>query len=136
MFDFWPALPLFLAAALAGVLSGRARAVVMLGAPLLGAVGLYQLEPGTRVTLALFDLTLTPVRVDDLSLLFGYLFHLAAFIGVLFALHIKDRLQDFAALSYAGSAVGAVFAGDLLTLFVYWELLALTSAALVFPVDE
>jgi formate hydrogenlyase subunit 3/multisubunit Na+/H+ antiporter MnhD subunit len=36
------------------------------------------------------------------------------------------------ALACAGSAVGAVFAGDLLTLFVYWELLALTSAVLVF----
>ena len=132
MFDFWPALPLFLAAALAGVLRGRLRAAVMLGAPLLGAFGLYQLAPGTTVTVALFDLTLTPVRVDNLSLLFGYLFHLAAFIGVLFALHIKDRLQDVAALAYAGSAVGAVFAGDLLTLFVYWELLAITSAALVF----
>ena len=132
MFEFWPALPLFLGAALAAVLSGRGRALVMLGAPVLGALGLYQLEPGATVTLQLFDYTLTPVRVDDLSLLFGYLFHLAAFIGVVYALHIKDRLQDVAALAYAGSAVGAVFAGDLLTLFVYWELLALTSAVLVF----
>jgi multicomponent Na+:H+ antiporter subunit D len=132
MFEFWPALPLFLGALLSAALSGRARAVAMLAAPVLGAYGLYQLEPGTLVTLQLFDYTLTPVRVDDLSLLFGYLFHLAAFIGVVFALHIKDRVQDVAALAYAGSAVGAVFAGDLLTLFVYWELLALTSAALVF----
>ena len=132
MLELWPALPLFLGAALAGVLGGRNRALVMLGAPVLGALGLYQLEPGTTVTLQLFDYTLTPVRVDDLALLFGYLFHLAAFIGVVFALHVKDRLQDVAALAYAGSAVGAVLAGDLLTLFVYWELLALTSAVLVF----
>jgi multicomponent Na+:H+ antiporter subunit D len=132
MFELWPALPLFLGAVLAGVLGGRKRALVMLGAPVLGALGLYQLEPGTTVTLQLFDYTLTPVRVDDLALLFGYLFHLAAFIGVVFALHVKDRVQDVAALAYAGSAVGAVLAGDLLTLFVYWELLALTSAVLVF----
>jgi multicomponent Na+:H+ antiporter subunit D len=132
MLELWPALPLFLGAALAGVLTGRGRALVMLGAPVLGALGLYQLEPGTMVTLQLFDYTLTPVRIDELSLLFGYLFHLAAFIGVVFALHVKDRIQDIAALAYAGSAVGAVFAGDLLTLFVYWELLALTSAVLVF----
>ncbi|MFY9974959.1 MAG: Na(+)/H(+) antiporter subunit D [Chromatiaceae bacterium] len=132
MFELWPALPLFLGAVLAGVLGGRKRALVMLGAPVLGALGLYQLEPGTTVTLQLFDYTLTPVRVDDLALLFGYLFHLSAFIGVVFALHVKDRVQDVAALAYAGSAVGAVLAGDLLTLFVYWELLALTSAVLVF----
>ncbi len=132
MFELWPALPLFLGAALSGVLTGRARAAVMLGAPLLGALGLYQLTSGTTTSLDLFGLTLTPVRVDNLSLLFGYLFHLAAFIGVLFALHVRDRIQDVAALAYAGSAVGAVFAGDLLTLFVYWELLAVTSAVLVF----
>jgi multicomponent Na+:H+ antiporter subunit D len=132
MFELWPALPLFLGAALSGLLTGQARAAVMLGAPLLGALGLYQLAPGTSTTLELFGYTLTPVRVDDLSLLFGYLFHLAAFIGVLYALHVRDRIQDVAALAYAGSAVGAVFAGDLLTLFVYWELLAVTSAVLVF----
>jgi multicomponent Na+:H+ antiporter subunit D len=132
MFEWSPALPLFFGAALATVLRGGNRAAIMLGAPLLGAYGLYQLTPGTELTLQLFDYTVTPVRVDDLSLLFGYLFHLAAFIGVLFSLHIKDRVQDVAALAYAGSAVGAVFAGDLLTLFVYWELLAVTSAVLVF----
>ncbi|MGB5734285.1 MAG: Na(+)/H(+) antiporter subunit D [Thiohalocapsa sp.] len=132
MFEWSPALPLFFGAALATVLSGWSRAAIMLGAPLLGAYGLYQLPPGTELTVELFDYTLTPVRIDDLSLLFGYLFHLAAFIGVLFSLHIKDRVQDVAALAYAGSAVGAVFAGDLLTLFVYWELLAVTSAVLVF----
>jgi len=132
MFELSPALPLFLGALLAGVTRGGTRAVVMLVAPLLGAYGIYQLESGVGSQLDLLGNTLTPVRVDTLSILFGYLFHLAAFIGVVFALHVKDRLQDVAALAYAGSAVGAVFAGDLLTLFVYWELLAATSAVLVF----
>ncbi|MEW8043182.1 MAG: Na(+)/H(+) antiporter subunit D [gamma proteobacterium symbiont of Phacoides pectinatus] len=132
MFESWPALALFLGAALAGLTSGRLRAAVMLAAPLLGAYGVYQMEPGTLVGYQLLGLDLTHVRVDRLAILFGYLFHLAAFIGVVYSLHIRDRLQDVAALAYAGSAVGAVFAGDLLTLFVYWELLAITSAFLVF----
>ncbi len=126
-----PVLPLFLAALLAGVTRGWLRAAVMLSAPVIGALGVAQLEPGSVVQAELFGLTLTPLRVDSLSLLFGYLFHLAAFIGVVYALHVRDPLQDVAALSYAGSAVGAVFAGDLLTLFVYWELMALTSVALI-----
>jgi len=127
-----PVLPLYLGALLAAFLRGRPRALVMLGAPLLGALGLAALEPGTATSATLFGLGLAPVRVDGLSLLFALLFHLAAFIGVIYALHVKDPLQDVAALAYAGSAVGAVFAGDLLTLFVYWELLAVTSAILVF----
>ena len=127
-----PVLPLFIGALLAGLTRGGLRAAVMLAAPLLGAYGVYQLEPGTTVQTELLGLTLTPVRVDSLSILFGYLFHLAAFIGVVYALHIKDRMQDMAALAYAASAVGAVFAGDLLTLFIYWELLAVTSVFLIF----
>jgi multicomponent Na+:H+ antiporter subunit D len=69
--------------------------------------------------------------VDRLSLLFGYLFHVAALIAVIYSLHVRDTLQQTASLLYAGSALGAVFAGDLLTLFIFWELLALTSVFLV-----
>lgn len=132
MSELAPVLPLYLGALLAAVARGRARALVMLAAPLIGALALTGLEPGTTVDADLLGLSLMPLRVDRLSLLFGYLFHLAAFIGCVYALHLKDPMQDTAALAYAGSAVGAVFAGDLLTLFVYWELLALTSAVLVF----
>jgi multicomponent Na+:H+ antiporter subunit D len=131
MLEFWPALPLLLGAALVAFSRGPLRALVMLSAPLAGAWGVYQLEPGTVVELQMLGMQLTPVRVDALSILFGYLFHLAAFIGVIYSLHLKDPMQDVAALAYAGSAVGAVFAGDLLTLFVFWELLAVTSVFLV-----
>lgn len=127
-----PAAPLFIGALLAAVTRGHLRSLVMLAAPLIGVYGVYQLDAGFTVSYAIFGLELTPVRVDRLSILFGYLFHLAAFIGVIYALHVKDKMQDVAALSYAGSAIGVVFAGDLLTLFVYWELLAVTSAVLVF----
>jgi multicomponent Na+:H+ antiporter subunit D len=36
-----------------------------------------------------------------------------------------------AAMIYVGSAVGAVFAGDLITLFVYWEITAVSSVFLI-----
>lgn len=76
-------------------------------------------------------LELMPYRVDALSLIFGYIFHIGAFIAVLYSLHLKDTLQHVAGLLYAGSAVGAVFAGDLFTLFIFWEILGLSSAFLV-----
>jgi len=129
--ESWPALPLLIGAVLVAFSRGPVRALVMLAAPLAGAWGVYQLEPGTVIEFQMMGLQLTPVRVDALSILFGYLFHLAAFIGVIYSLHLKDPVQDVAALAYAGSAVGAVFAGDLLTLFVFWELLAVTSVFLV-----
>ena len=76
-----------------------------------------------------FELAL--LRTDRLSLLFGYLFHIAAFIAVIFALHVRDTTQHVAGLLYAGSALGAVFAGDLITLFIFWELLAISSVFLI-----
>ncbi len=78
------------------------------------------------------SLSLEPLRVDRLSILFGYLFHIAAFLSVVFSLHLRDRLQHVAGLLYAGSALGAVFAGDYVSLFLFWEMLALTSVFLIF----
>jgi multicomponent Na+:H+ antiporter subunit D len=89
------------------------------------------LEPGVSHQLEIFGYQLTVVRVDRLSLVFGYVFHLAAILGAVYALHVTDRVQHVAAMIYVGSAVGAVFAGDLLTLFVHWEITAVSSVFLI-----
>lgn len=126
-----PFLPLLLGALAALVLRGWLRTIVMLATPIVGGLLLWGTEPGIYWTLEFMGYTLEPVRVDKLSLMFGYLFHIASFIAVVYALHLKDTVQHVAGLAYAASAVGAVFAGDLLTLFIFWELLALTSVFLV-----
>ncbi|MEC9340144.1 MAG: Na(+)/H(+) antiporter subunit D [Pseudomonadota bacterium] len=132
MSELHPALPFFVAAVLAALLRGMPRAVVMLAVPLLGAYNLWAMGPGVVLPVSFLDYDLVPLRIDDLSILFGYLFHLAAFIAVVFALHVKDSLQHTAALTYVGGALGAVFAGDLLTLFVFWEIMAVSSAFLIY----
>ena len=126
-----PFAPFFVAAAFALVLQGRARALVLVALPLLGALNLYHLPDGTLWQLSVLSNDLEPVRVDRLSRLFGYLFHIAALLGIVFALHVRDRFEVVGALVYAGSALGAVFAGDLVTLFVFWELMAVSSVCLV-----
>ena len=72
-------------------------------------------------------------RNDDgsFSLVFGYIFHIAAILTALYAWRVRDTVQQTAATIYVGSAIGAVFAGDLLTLFVYWELTAISSVFLI-----
>lgn len=128
---FHPFLPFLLAAALALVTRGWLRSAILLAAPAIGLWQLLGVETGTTTTWRIMDLQLVPYRVDDLSLMFGYLFHFAAFLAVLFALHVRDTLQQVSGILYAGSAVGAVFAGDFVTLFVFWEILGLSSAFLV-----
>ena len=144
----------FVGAVVIAFTRGTARKVLILAIPLVGGLNLwFGVEPGLHLQFDLLGYTLTPYRADKLSLLFGYLFHLAAFLGFVYALHLGDGapegsvagevgeddiignasagLQHVAAMVYAGSALGAVFAGDFITLFIFWELLAISSAFLV-----
>jgi len=126
-----PGLILILGALLIPLLRGRAQAVVAVILPALGFLQLLGLEPGTSFHLQIFDYQLTLVRVDRLSLVFGYIFCISAFLGAVYALHVRDGVQHVAAMIYVGSAIGAVFAGDLITLFIYWEITAISSVFLI-----
>lgn len=133
---FHPFLPFLIAAALALVTRGWLRSAVLLAAPVIGFWQLLGAEVGTMTTYRIMDMQIVPYRVDDLSLMFGYLFHLGAFLAVLFALHVRDTMQQVSGILYAGSAVGAVFAGDFVTLFIFWEILGLSSAFLVWAARD
>ena len=127
-----PASIIYIGAFLSLFVPHKLRAALLLLTLTLSTINLTLFPAEYTTRLLIMGLELMPTRIDKLSILFGYLFHLAAFIGVIYALHQRDKLQDVAALTYAASAIGAVFSGDLLTLFIYWELLALTSALLIF----
>ena len=131
MLEIPPFLPFFIGALIAAVTRGTLRNVIMLATPIVGALHLWMVPEGIHLQFAFLEYQLTPYRVDKLSLMFGYVFHIAAFIAIIYSLHVRDTLQQVAAMMYAGSGLGAVFAGDLLTLFVFWELLAFTSVFLI-----
>jgi len=94
-----------------------------------GAVSFGQ---GAHGQLALLGFDLVFYRIDSLSLPFGIIFSIAAFLACLYAWHVDDLVQQVATLGYAGSALGGVFAGDLITLFIWWEVTAVTSVFLIF----
>ena len=131
MLEIPPFLPFFIGALIAAVSRGSLRNVIMLATPVLSGLHLWMVPDGIHLQFAFLDYQLIPYRVDKLSLMFGYVFHIAAFIAIVYSLHVRDTLQQVAAMMYAGSAIGAVFAGDLLSLFVFWELLAFTSVFLI-----
>ncbi len=118
-------------------LGPTARAAVYLAGLAVSALVLVGYEQGLAISFALVDapylsVDLTPLRVDRLSFIFALIFHIAAALNVIYAWRISDRVQDVAGLAYAGAAIGGALAGDLLTLFVYWEITAIASAFLVF----
>ena len=63
-------------------------------------------------------------------MVWGYVYHIVTLLCVIYALHVRDAVQQVSGLIYAGAAICAVFAGDLISLFVFWELTAISS---VFP---
>ena len=126
-----PGVLLIVAAIPAAMLPHRLSQAAMMALPVLGLAQLLSMPADFESTIRLFDYTLQITRIDSLSRVFGIVFYVAAFLGVLYASHQRDRLQASAALIYAGAAIAAVFAGDLLTLFVWWELTAISSVFLV-----
>lgn len=131
MNDVSPGLVLILGAVLVPLLRGRLRQAYMLALPVLAFWQLLEMPYGEFGQIQFLDMTLVTLRVDRLSAIFGYIFLIAALLGLIYALHVEDTLQHVAALIYAGSAVGAVFAGDLVTLFLFWEGTAIASVFLI-----
>jgi multicomponent Na+:H+ antiporter subunit D len=127
-----PPFVIFLVGALLVPLIGeRFRPAWTLVVPLVGLVNLLVLEPGVYWQTPILDYTLTFGRVDKLAFLFALLFHIATILGSIFALHVRDPMQQVSALLYSGGTLGAVFAGDLLTLFIFWEVMAVSSVFLI-----
>ncbi len=108
---------------------GRGYGLVLLAG--LSMLHMLGVEAGVASQLHVFGYELTLVRADKLSMAFGYVFHIAALLGAIYALHVRDTVQSMASAIYAGSAIAALFAGDLISLFVFWEITAVSSVFLV-----
>ncbi len=126
-----PGLVLIAGAWLVPLLKGAAKRVAMIVVPAVALIDCVLLQPGTYGVVRFVGQDLTFGRVDRLSLVFAYVFALMALVGMVYALHVKDDAQHVSALTYAGSALGITFAGDFLSLFLFWELAAVSAVFLV-----
>ncbi len=109
----------------------RLRQGLLLAAPLAAIAWLWQMPQPTIVEAEFLGYMLTPLRLDSLSFVFALIFAIATFLCGLFMLQVRSRLEPAAALVYAGAALAAALAGDLITLFVYWEVTAIASALVI-----
>jgi len=126
-----PGLPLVLGALLLPLFGLRIRAALVLGLPLLTLALIWQVPDGATLQVAFLEYELVPVSGDRLSRLFATVFATMTFACGLFALNRARVIELVAALLSAGSAIGVSFAGDLITLVAFWELLALSSTLLL-----
>ena len=126
-----PAILFVIGALLLPLTPVNARRYVALLIPLIGMALVLLTPNGSYGAVTIFGLELSTYRLDKLAFVWALIFHIAAFIGALYAFHLKDTVQQTAALLYQGAAIGAVLAGDLLTLFIWWELTAIASVFLI-----
>jgi multicomponent Na+:H+ antiporter subunit D len=131
-----PAFALIAAGLLLPVLSARFRPALLLLAPVLALYLVWQVGDGPVVSQTYLGYELIPVKGDALARLFATVFAIMAFAGALFALNQPRVVELAAAFCYAGSAIGVVFAGDWLTVFVFWELMAIGSTLVVWSAGQ
>src|SRR6056297_2840885 len=116
-----PGVILIIGAVLLTLLPKKFRSSAFLIFPIAALVFVITRPDGYTLTASLGSFELIVMEVDALSRVFGIIFAITAFVAGTYAWHIKDLGQQVNALVYAGSALGVTFAGDLLTLIIFWE---------------
>lgn len=131
--DSWlhPALVYFLGSLLLPFFQGKARQVLALMIPLFSIFLVANMPEGVYGQVQFLGLELTFGRVDKLSLVFAWVFVIMALLGTIYGLHVKESGHVLAGNFYVGSSLGALFAGDYLTLFLFWEIMAFSSVFLI-----
>jgi multicomponent Na+:H+ antiporter subunit D len=126
-----PAAVLIVGGLILPLVPARLRAPLLLALPLVTLYLVWQVPDTAVLRWSFLGYELVPVKGDALSRLFATVFALMAFAGALFALN-QDRVVELAAaLCYAGSAIGVALAGDLITVFLFWETMAIASTLVV-----
>jgi multicomponent Na+:H+ antiporter subunit D len=133
MNSFWvhPSLILLAGAALLPLVPSSFKKPYLLFVPLLVFARTLSLTSGSFGHVDFLDWTLVFGRVDKLSLVFGYIMSLMCILGTLYGLHVKENAQHIVAWVYVAGSIGAIYAGDFLTLFLFWEVMAFSSVFLI-----
>jgi multicomponent Na+:H+ antiporter subunit D len=126
-FILHPGLVLIAGALVLPWLRGTPRAAAVIALPLAALALVWQIPDGVLWQARFLDVDITPLKGDKLSRLFATIFAVMAAGGGVFALSQPSRVEIPAAYLYAGAAIGVCLAGDLITVFVFWELMAVGS---------
>jgi multicomponent Na+:H+ antiporter subunit D len=133
MSNVWihPALVLLVGGFVLPLVPTRLKKTFLLLVPILAYGVVLTMARGEFAHVRFLQWTLVFGRVDALSLVFAHIMSLMCIIGTLFGLQVEEDAQHIAAWIYAAGSLGAIFAGDLLTLFLFWEVMAFSSVFLI-----
>ena len=131
--DRWihPAIFFFIGALILPLFRGKTKKFVILLIPALSIIDVALMMEGVYGSYSFLNANIIFGRVDKLSLVFAWVFTIMGLLGAIYSLHVEEDGHHMAAYFYIGASLGAIFAGDYLTLFIFWEIMAFSSVFLV-----
>ena len=123
----------FLALALAlPFFKGKLWRWLLLIPPIIALYSVFTADQGVYLVIPYLEQQLVLGRVDRLSLVFANIFAIMSLIGMVYSFHVEDKAHHAAAAVYVAGAFGCTFAGDFITVFIFWEMMSVGSTFLVF----
>ena len=113
-------------------IKGRARQVYLMTIAFIALVDVFTLKIQTSWVTDFIGFKITLLHADRISLFVGYIFVIISFFAILYTIHVEETWHHMLTFWYIGTSLGAVFAGDLLSLYIFWELMAVASVGLIF----
>ncbi|WP_299877699.1 Na(+)/H(+) antiporter subunit D [uncultured Cocleimonas sp.] len=126
-----PGLILILGGLLLPWVAPRFKSLIAIGFPLLTLMMVWLVTAEDSMTLTFLEYQLDILHLTPEGRVFATVFSMMAGIGALYALKHARTLELSAAFVYAGSAVGVTFCGDLISFFVFWEIMAIGSTLVI-----
>ena len=131
IFNFIPSFIFLIGGIFTFLFKERLIKLIPIFTPIIAFISLASLSPGDTLSYSFLLTTLEFLHVDSLSLLFGYLFVGLAFLAFMYGIKVAKWSEYAAALFYIGSALSIIFTKDLVTLYIFWELMAVSSVFLI-----
>lgn len=126
-----PAFLYILGALFIPLFKGRLKPLYLLSVSVIAFINLFFMETGTSWVHPFLSYDWIFLKVDRVSLIVGSIFILIGFLAILYSLHVKEDGQHAAGFLYIGSSLGVIFAGDYFSLFIFWEIMAVSGVLLI-----
>ncbi|MCC5950354.1 MAG: Na(+)/H(+) antiporter subunit D, partial [Nitriliruptoraceae bacterium] len=104
---------------------------VMVLAPLGALWQILTLGRDTTVTATYLAFDVVPLRADALSYPFALIFAAVAIVAGIYGIRIQRNAERMAVLITVAAGIGVVYAGDLMTFFLFWEIKAVASTFVI-----
>lgn len=131
-FTILPALFFLVTSPLVYYLKGKIGRFFAILITLIALINVALISPGTNGwSVKYLNLQITLLKADKLSLFVAYIFLIMGLLGMVYSFYCEDRRIRLLTFLYIGSSLGVVFSGDFISLYVFWELMALASTGLI-----